>query len=232
MATRIPIVLNAGKKQQLQSGDSISPSIIAGTALTVGSDTNVTLALGGTPTTSLLAASSITAGWTGVLSIARGGTNQGSALTTGDFSFMDGTRFSGGRLGSSGAAIISYVPTLSFGVNGTSMSSSTINGWDSDGTDAISSGGALKIRGGNAEASSTSVGGNTYIFGGTGDHPTGIDGKTILAYNSGIGIVGDVGVGKVPTLGTDGTGYLDIAGAIYGGALTAKALYMPIQIGN
>lgn len=44
-------------------------------ALTVTSDTNVTLTLGGTPTTALLHAASVTAGWSGQLSLTRGGTN-------------------------------------------------------------------------------------------------------------------------------------------------------------
>jgi hypothetical protein len=44
-----------------------------GAALTKVDDTNVTLALGGSPTAALLAASSITAGWTGTLAKTRGG---------------------------------------------------------------------------------------------------------------------------------------------------------------
>jgi hypothetical protein len=49
-------------------------SVSSGAALTKTDDTNVTLALGGTPTTALLAATSLTLGWTGILSAARGGT--------------------------------------------------------------------------------------------------------------------------------------------------------------
>lgn len=49
-------------------------------ALTRVDDTNVTLALGGTPATALLQAVSLTLGWTGQLSIARGGTGQATAL--------------------------------------------------------------------------------------------------------------------------------------------------------
>lgn len=55
---------------------TLSPS-----ALTKSDDTNVTLALGGTPSTALLEAVSLTLGWTGMLSISRGGTNAGSVLT-------------------------------------------------------------------------------------------------------------------------------------------------------
>ena len=46
-------------------------SPITPAALTKTDDTNVTLALGGTPTTALLQATSITAGWTGTLAAAR-----------------------------------------------------------------------------------------------------------------------------------------------------------------
>lgn len=62
-------VLNTGVEQ-------FTPS-----ALTSTNDTNVTLALSGTPSTALLSASRITAGWTGTLSTARGGT--GSSTITG-----------------------------------------------------------------------------------------------------------------------------------------------------
>lgn len=55
-------------------------SITGGQALTEVNDTNVTLALGGSPTVALLAATSLTLGWTGQLSIARGGTGQATAL--------------------------------------------------------------------------------------------------------------------------------------------------------
>lgn len=51
--------------------------------LTKVDDTNVTLALGGTPTGALINAVSITAGWTGSLAIARGGTGQTTAGASG-----------------------------------------------------------------------------------------------------------------------------------------------------
>jgi hypothetical protein len=54
---------------------------LTGAALTKTDDTNVTLALGGTPTTALLRAASLTLGWTGQLSVARGGT--GASTLTG-----------------------------------------------------------------------------------------------------------------------------------------------------
>jgi hypothetical protein len=56
-----------------QFGNPYTPA-----ALTEVNDTNVTLALGGSPSTALLAGVSITAGWIGTLSPTRGGTGQGS----------------------------------------------------------------------------------------------------------------------------------------------------------
>jgi hypothetical protein len=56
---------------------------ITGAALTKVDDTNVTMALGGTPTTALLRAASMTLGWTGQLAVTRGGTGLGS-LAQGD----------------------------------------------------------------------------------------------------------------------------------------------------
>jgi hypothetical protein len=56
--------------------DTILAADVPGSALTVGNDTNITLALGGTPSTALLRSASITAGWTGTLATNRGGTGQ------------------------------------------------------------------------------------------------------------------------------------------------------------
>ncbi len=47
-------------------------------ALSKADDTNVTLALTGTPSTALLQATTITAGWTGTLAVARGGSGAGT----------------------------------------------------------------------------------------------------------------------------------------------------------
>lgn len=58
-----------------QASGAVTPA-----ALTKVDDTNVTLALGGTPSTALLQATSITAGWTGQLSVARGGTGLAAFL--------------------------------------------------------------------------------------------------------------------------------------------------------
>lgn len=54
-------------------------STVTPAALTKSDDTNVTLALGGTPATALLQAASLTLGWAGTLAIARGGF--GKAMT-------------------------------------------------------------------------------------------------------------------------------------------------------
>lgn len=64
------------------------PEWRAGAALTKADDTNVTLALGGTPATSLLAAASLTLGWTGQLAAPRGGTGFGS-YTAGDLLYAN-----------------------------------------------------------------------------------------------------------------------------------------------
>lgn len=63
------------------SGTSNNPAWAAKAALTKTDDTNVTLALGGTPATSLLAATSLTLGWTGQLAVTRGGTGLANAAT-------------------------------------------------------------------------------------------------------------------------------------------------------
>lgn len=54
---------------------------VPGAALTKTDDTNVTLALGGTPATALARAASLTLGWTGQLAVPRGGS--GAATLTG-----------------------------------------------------------------------------------------------------------------------------------------------------
>lgn len=54
-----------------------------GSPLTKTDDTNITLALGGSPTTALVNATSLTLGWTGQLSVARGGTGSSTLLGAG-----------------------------------------------------------------------------------------------------------------------------------------------------
>lgn len=56
-------------------------AVVPGAALTKVDDTNVTLALGGTPATALARAASLTLGWTGQLAVPRGGS--GAATLTG-----------------------------------------------------------------------------------------------------------------------------------------------------
>lgn len=63
---------------------------LPGAALSKTDDTNVTLALGGSPTTALLAGVSITMGWTGQLAPGRGGTGLAS-YTVGDIVYASGT---------------------------------------------------------------------------------------------------------------------------------------------
>ncbi len=62
---------------------TLAGSAISGAALTKTDDTNVTLALGGTPATALLKATSLTLGWTGQLGLARGGTHADLSATGG-----------------------------------------------------------------------------------------------------------------------------------------------------
>ncbi len=57
--------------------------IASGAALTKVDDTNVTLALGGTPASALLKAVSLTLGWTGLLGLVRGGTAADLSATGG-----------------------------------------------------------------------------------------------------------------------------------------------------
>lgn len=72
--------LALGAADRFLGSDGTDAAWTAPGALTKVDDTNVTLALGGTPTTALLRAASLTLGWTGTLAIARGGTGAGTAL--------------------------------------------------------------------------------------------------------------------------------------------------------
>ncbi|HET6887846.1 MAG TPA: hypothetical protein VFH87_07970, partial [Candidatus Udaeobacter sp.] len=80
------------------TGSSAAPAWNALADLTKTDDTNVTLALGGTPTNALVKAVSLTLGWTGTLAVARGGTGSGTASgartnlgATGKYSALIGT---------------------------------------------------------------------------------------------------------------------------------------------
>lgn len=55
-------------------------AVVPGAALSKVDDTNVTLALGGTPLTALARAASLTLGWTGQLAVPRGGTGLATAV--------------------------------------------------------------------------------------------------------------------------------------------------------
>lgn len=72
------------------SGGGVTPA-----ALTEVDDTNVTLALGGTPATALLQAVSMTLGWTGQLSVARGGTGVSTSTGSGNVVLSAGPTLTG-----------------------------------------------------------------------------------------------------------------------------------------
>lgn len=63
----------------------------SGAALTGANDTNVTIALGGTPATAVLRATSITLGWTGTLAASRGGFGADISAESGVPLFATGT---------------------------------------------------------------------------------------------------------------------------------------------
>jgi hypothetical protein len=73
------------------SGVTSAPAFYGAGALVVSNDTNVTLALGGTPATALLSSATITAGWAGTLSIARGGTGAATAAANSWFGNATGS---------------------------------------------------------------------------------------------------------------------------------------------
>lgn len=62
-------------------------------ALTVNSDSNITLTLGGTPATSLLEAVSLTVTWSGLLPLNRGGTNANLTASNGGIVWSNATQF-------------------------------------------------------------------------------------------------------------------------------------------
>ncbi len=91
-------------------------------AMTKVDDTNVTLALGGSPTVSLLAATSLTLGWTGQLSVPRGGSGNSTftaysvicagTTATGAFQNVSGVGASGQVLQSNGAGLLPTWATI------------------------------------------------------------------------------------------------------------------------
>lgn len=121
-ATVAPIITyNAQGQLTAVSSATITPaasSITGGAALTKTDDTNVTLALGGTPTTALLQATSITVGWSGQLSVARGGTNCSAASIT-CFNNITGLGASGTTGTTSSNLVFSASPTFTGTIAGT-----------------------------------------------------------------------------------------------------------------
>lgn len=79
-----------GSASQAPAWDTIVAADVPASALTKTDDTNVTLALGGTPATALLQATNITVGWTGSLAASRGGTGF-SSFAVGDLLYADTT---------------------------------------------------------------------------------------------------------------------------------------------
>lgn len=97
--------------KQSTTGANITVGVIpasdigSGQPLTKVNDTNVTLALSGSPTDSLLAATTLTLGWTGTLGLVRGGTGADLSATGGTSKFL--------KQASSGAAITVVQPSSS-----------------------------------------------------------------------------------------------------------------------
>jgi len=117
--------LAAGSSGQIiKSGGAGAPTWNTAAALTKSDDTNVTLALGGSPTTALVNAASITVGWTGQLAIARGGTNSTATPTAGGVAYGTGTAYAFNSAGTSGQFLISGgagAPTWTSTVPATSL---------------------------------------------------------------------------------------------------------------
>ncbi len=115
-------------------------AVVPGAALTKTDDTNVTLALGGTPATALARAASLTLGWTGQLSVPRGGS--GAATLTGYLKGNGTAAFT--AVSTIPYSDISGTPTIPAGANpSASVGLATVNGsatsfMRSDGAPALS----------------------------------------------------------------------------------------------
>lgn len=106
---------------------AISGADITGAALTKTDDTNVTLALGGSPTTALLRAASLTLGWTGTLAAVRGGFGADISGSSGVPLFAAGAPTFTGTTGT-GTFVRAAAPTFTAGITvTTNVASSTFN---------------------------------------------------------------------------------------------------------
>lgn len=93
--------------------------IPSGAALTEGSDTNVTLTLGGSASTALVNAASITAGWTGTLAVGRGGLGIATTPTNGQIPIGNGTNYTAATLtAGTGISITNGSGTITVATNG------------------------------------------------------------------------------------------------------------------
>lgn len=101
---------------------------VTGSALTKTDDTNVTLALGGSPSTALLAAASLTLGWTGTLSEARGGTAQ-STYALGDTLYASAANTLS-KLSGNTTAVKQYLSQTGTGAVSAAPAWATISGGD------------------------------------------------------------------------------------------------------
>lgn len=184
---------------------------VTSAALTKTDDTNVTLALGGTPASALLRAVSLTLGWTGLLGLARGGTNADLSATGGTGQYL--------KQASAGAAVtVGTIPasdiasgqaltktddtnvTLTLGGTATSALLKAVSltlGWTGllsvarGGTGLASgtSGGVLGYTASGTLASSAALGANGVVIGGgSGATPTaitaGTNGQLLLGVTS------------------------------------------------
>lgn len=184
---------------------------VTSAALTKTDDTNVTLALGGTPASALLRAVSLTLGWTGLLGLARGGTNADLSATGGTGQYL--------KQASAGAAVtVGTIPasdiasgqaltktddtnvTLTLGGTATSALLKAVSltlGWagllsvarGGTGLASGTSGGVLGYTASGTLASSAALGANGVVIGGgAGATPTaitaGTNGQLLLGVTS------------------------------------------------
>jgi hypothetical protein len=113
-ATVAPIVdgtATVGVATKYAREDHIHPRSYTAAALTKTDDTNVTIALGGTPATALLQAASLTMGWTGTLSTTRGGLGANNSAANGVPVFATGVATMTATTGT-GSVVLAVSPAL------------------------------------------------------------------------------------------------------------------------